>query len=317
MAEERNYSAPNYKMGIKVLTLKQLESLFTMYPNFRKKVEIYRKNIPKKDYISKGNQYNLIYDNIFSIFGVRGSGKTSILFTLKNELEREKHHINFVFPIIMPEMILEGCSVFGWIFSILKTQIDNLDLKSGTTSIYSEYFKDCSVKRSRVEAFDKLKTQLEKVEKLCFSSGRLELSNYRPIEVTSILAEQALNHYELMESITLLWTYFVDVLKGKLEVEDKNTKKQLEEPLIFLMFDDIDLVPQRTAELLTAINKFLSHPNIICVITADENMFKDAIYQKFYKDLYGDRNYVNVIIENNDNFFAPNISKKFFINNSH
>mgnify|MGYP000323329998 FL=1 len=52
---------------------------------------------------------------------------------------------------------------------------------------------------------------------------------------------------------------------------------QDEEPLIYLIFDDVDLNPERALEICSAIIKYLSHPNLIIIMTADEELFYDVI----------------------------------------
>ena len=48
-------------------------------------------------------------------------------------------------------------------------------------------------------------------------------------------------------------------------------------PLIYFIFDDVDLAPEKIDELLSVIIKYLSHPNIIVLTTADEELFLEVI----------------------------------------
>ena len=87
--EERNTSNNGfYKVGIRLLSLVQLENIFPNYQDLLDRIESYRE---MADYGLKGTadhyQYNLMYDNVFSIFGKRSTGKTSVAFTLQNILE--------------------------------------------------------------------------------------------------------------------------------------------------------------------------------------------------------------------------------------
>ena len=67
---------PMYKMGFKILDEKQLVNMLPTYKNLLDKFEKYRSHIEKYSQYEKKNgfdrQYNLMFDNIFSIFGKRG-----------------------------------------------------------------------------------------------------------------------------------------------------------------------------------------------------------------------------------------------------
>lgn len=73
---------PYHKMGFKLLSDVQLENLFPNYNQLFKKISVHRDELAKMRVwdIPKDSQYNLMYDNVFSIMGKRGSGKTSVLF---------------------------------------------------------------------------------------------------------------------------------------------------------------------------------------------------------------------------------------------
>ena len=66
-----------------------------------------------------------MYDNVFSIMGKRGTGKTSVVFTLQNMI-LEKYgrcYNDVVLPLIIPEAIPDNCTVLGWILAIVKEEV--------------------------------------------------------------------------------------------------------------------------------------------------------------------------------------------------
>lgn len=96
---------PAHKVGIKLLTEQQLKNVLPSYQNLLERIENHRKQI-----IESGGdeprhyQYNMMYDNVFSILGQRGTGKTSVAFTLHRMfLDNEAHPYDVVMPIIIPE----------------------------------------------------------------------------------------------------------------------------------------------------------------------------------------------------------------------
>lgn len=127
---QKNLAAvPHHKMGIKILDIQQLENLFPDYKSLLRRIEEHRDQIKLLNKSDKkiDSQYNLMYDNIFSIMGKRGSGKTSVALTLKQLFQEEEN--NIVLPIVMPEIIPSECSMIGWILSLLEEIVKQLDSK--------------------------------------------------------------------------------------------------------------------------------------------------------------------------------------------
>ena len=46
--------------------------------------------------------------------------------------------------------------------------------------------------------------------------------------------------------------------------------------MIYFFFDDVDLAPERVNDLFSVVTKYLAHPNIIVIITADENQIMEV-----------------------------------------
>lgn len=70
---------PQKKTGIKLLSEAQMKSNFSSYDSLIDKIESYRNMLSKialDDMMKEDDQFALMYDMVFSIFGERGSGKT-------------------------------------------------------------------------------------------------------------------------------------------------------------------------------------------------------------------------------------------------
>ena len=65
-------------------------------------------------------------NNVFSILGGRGSGKTSVLLTIKNEIIKENKNNDFMLPLIIPENMGEGSDILGWTICAFENLIDCL-----------------------------------------------------------------------------------------------------------------------------------------------------------------------------------------------
>ena len=119
---------PTYKTGIKTLTDVQLKNGLPSYTILLDKIETIRENAKTVSRIPiDGSFENLKYDNIFSILGGRGAGKTSILLTILDKLKSDAGNINIIMPIIMPELIDNGDSFIGWILSAVEKEIQNIE----------------------------------------------------------------------------------------------------------------------------------------------------------------------------------------------
>ena len=75
--------SPVHKVGIKILSDIQMNNVFPNYMDVINRIEGHRKWLEDHQMQRlKRYQYNLMYDNVISIFGKRGTGKTSVAFTL-------------------------------------------------------------------------------------------------------------------------------------------------------------------------------------------------------------------------------------------
>ena len=119
---------PMHKVGIKLLA-DEMENVFPNYEILLEKIKCHRKAIAKLEGKALADyQYNMMYDNVFAIFGKRGTGKTSVIFSLQQKLKEDVlNSDDVVLPIIIPEAIPYDCSVLGWILAIVRDQIIELE----------------------------------------------------------------------------------------------------------------------------------------------------------------------------------------------
>lgn len=259
---------PHHKTGIKLLDTQQLENLFPNCERLLDRIEEHRRQLERigKDEYERDSQYNLMYDNIFSIFGKRGAGKTSAMFTLKKILET-KNEYDIVLPIVMPEMIPQECSMIGWILSLLEEIVDELDSKMNDKMKDDDMkFGDCMYRQKNT-----LKREYEKVKELCFSQF-YQSEGIESFSTALINKErQTQNSFNFSKRLGKFW----DLLKQT--IQKVNAQKGIGEPLLYIIFDDVDLLPEAVTTLLSTIIKYLSHPNIIVFVTADEELLYDVI----------------------------------------
>ena len=124
----------SHKVGVKLFTKEQFENVLPTYLNLFHKIDACRQAAQEelRELNAGGTrhyQYNFMYDNVFSVLGKRGTGKTSVVFTLQRMI-REKYGEKFsdiVLPLIIPEAIPDNCTVLGWILAIVKEEVKRLD----------------------------------------------------------------------------------------------------------------------------------------------------------------------------------------------
>lgn len=298
---------PNYKMGFKILDEAQLLNILPTFKSMFNKFETYRKHIKiHKEYVQKDMldiQYNLMFDNIFSIFGRRGSGKTSAIFTLREFLKNDKNSQDLVLPVIIPEVIPEECDVMEWILAILEDEIEKIERR--IESQPKPFIDDDFFKNYKFIKNNKLRATFNDAKTVYFESRKMEHYNTDSLSASiDRKKRKTQSTYEFAKK----FSNFLKVLCKTLK-EDKE-----EEPLLYIMFDDVDLTPKIVKELLSTIIKYLAYPNIIVIITADEQLFERVVYQNIIKEYYNSSMTLNnMYIENlwDEVNFSKNL-KSFF-----
>lgn len=281
----------DYKVGIRILSESQLKNVFPMYENLDRKIEACREVAQNSCSMESRRhyQYNFMYDNVFSVLGKRGTGKTSVAFTLQERIEEnareEIHPYDVVLPLIIPEAIPEDCSVLGWILAIVKDKMTELENRIENGRVDSLQ-KDCGWGRCQVnkECSQSLMGRLKDINQLFFA-GKYNPSNeasyYKAVGNAVLQAE---DYYKFAQHIANLWDAWVERIKDLWKLQGRQELIN-EEPMIYFIFDDVDLAPEKVDEILSVIIKYLSHPNLIVITTADEDLLMQVIENKLDKNI--------------------------------
>lgn len=245
-----------HKVGIKILNDEQLQGLFPAFGDLWRKIEEFRK-IETGHMTERHYQDTLMYDNVFSILGGRGTGKTSVLYTLRRKLE-ETFSGDMVLPIIMPEIIPEECDILDWILAVIGEKLEEIEKRQKI-----DYSQKC-----HVGSTGELRKRLERICELSLSVKYNPNSEKSFYEVVSNSARQAQNAFVFAKELEEFWTELVKVLRQN---NSSNSN-----PMIYFFFDDVDLAPERVNNLFSVVTKYLAHPNIIVIITADEKQIMEV-----------------------------------------
>ena len=279
---------PKDKVGIRYLGDLELENVFPSYDSLLQRIEEHRKNVSnivKDTYQTRDYQLDMMYDNVFSLMGKRGSGKTSTLMTLKVKLDSQNEY-DMVLPLVIPDVIPEDESIMSWLIAILEDKVidleEQIDKCRSLGTAQGEPFDNCKVK-------EKLRNSFEKIKKMSLSKNFKPESSSSYYDMVGGAELKMRNSYSFSKELSRFWDELVQTIKGLQENRgnEKGDSKEIEEPLIFVMFDDVDLNPERASELISVIIKYLSHPNVIVLTTADENLFMKVVENNFKNTLYG------------------------------
>lgn len=287
---------PNYKTGVKILTREQMQAGLPTYDLLLTKIEKIRSESLCVDRISLNSQTfdNLKYDNIFSILGGRGAGKTSVLMTLHHELQEDKR--NVILPLVMPELLDEEESIVGWLLSAMEYNLEQIEAKideHGIKNVSNSYrqfcennrlFERCVFSKNNAlrERFHQLKTAYYTKE---YKSCNMTTMDYTSVK--ELIASGVDNSFSLIKKFTDYWNTLVDVYAEYLmEILGVKDKKDIDSaPLIHIFIDDADLKPQIINELLFVIPKYLSHPNVVVYVSASQKTLTYAVKNHMYKSL--------------------------------
>ena len=280
----------SHKVGVKLFSEAQLENVLPTYQNLFHKIDTCR--AVAQEELSRGKkrhyQYNFMYDNVFSIMGKRGTGKTSVVFTLQNMIRGKygKEYNDVVLPLIIPEVIPDNCTVLGWILAIVKEEVKILENRvkklerNREQEAYQEYEK-CRYLDGRGNE-EGLSSRLEVLSQLFYAGSynpSNEISYYRAAGNSAL---QTVDYYRFAQEIAGFWDAWVQEICYLHKLEGGEQKGC---PLIYFIFDDVDLAPEKIDEILSVIIKYLSHPNLIVVTTADEELFLEVIEKRLDRNI--------------------------------
>lgn len=293
---------PSRKIGIKLLDQKQLTNVFPQVGKLLKHIKYQRERVTRQNAGNESakklieHEYYLMHDNIFGIFGGRGSGKTSVMFSLREVfLKESKTYGDIVLPIIMPEIIDNESSLLGWVLAIIGDVVEDIecDMKRMSHSMNNQEFMHQNIinffENCRFNEQNKLREEYDLIYRECFSSTSSIVGQYSYVDTVSIKAEQSRKQYQLMKKLNKFWNLLVNTKHQIKCYETKLTKSEQDTspPLIFMIFDDIDLAPERSKELLTSAFKFFSNPNIVIIITAAIKTLEQVLVCKMYNNVLG------------------------------
>ncbi|SMF90968.1 AAA ATPase domain-containing protein [Paenibacillus uliginis N3/975] len=226
-----------------------------------------------KDYKRDRDTRKQVYNNTIGIFGPRGAGKSSALFTLKNDMDKKS---SVLFPLIEPDNFGENTKIIGSIVGFLKKEGEDLleELKKGglkeeqrqnlvdyyNAGVYKPNNKLQQVINETIEYHLYTENQYRNILTQHYEDLAVYIKNSSRVLSPDIAFKKKLN--ELIDEI----------------IRVKQALDTPEEPiLIFIFIDDIDLKTSKTRELMEALLQYTDHPNIVTVLSGDYEMLLESL----------------------------------------
>ena len=280
------------KFIIKILP--GIENIKTNIDQFKKAAFKYN----KMTIIEKQPQYNSYFlatekfNNTISILGQRGTGKTSAMMTLLEEIEnntyfefesKTKNQYDIINKILNPEEMGEGSDILGWIITTLENYVE-LYLKEDENINNKIIDIECLHNISVRHDVENLKEQIDKL-RISYIASKKEYANLMNAnssslheynqKVTKMLSED----YNFHENFNKFISNLVNFKRKQNGNSDFNDEEK--EPLIYFFFDDVDISSKHCANILMNILNFLCHPNIVVFISGDYDVFEKSMIKYF------------------------------------
>ena len=231
---------------------RELKRLRAILDDFNKVSEYSKKNGQAEDCDTEKMFIQKEMSKVIAISGERGSGKTSLLKSLKNILEKEYH----VFDIIGPEVLSSDLSIIDIFVSMLRDIVNSLD---------SECFSTC--------VLTKLNAQLKSIT-AAISVDKQKEDYFKNGHSDSSILESLNKRVHLDE----LFGTFLEDLLAILQTNNKNPKD------FVLIIDDLDLVKNHLiAKLLNDIQRYLDK-KIIIIFAYRERQLENSLFEDLITD---------------------------------
>ena len=250
----------------------------------------YDNKYKNKDYI------NITMNNVFSILGKRGAGKSSILLTLKDNSEKNKNDIvlPIILPIILPETMRNKGDIMGWILGCFKKTVDELSKEEARQYNYEKNngvnFGNCRKDEESTEVRKKYNEVLKQ-----YSYTRKDYADIIKDNYTG-LKEYIDKSRKILDPENELKRSFFELINQLIKIKkESSTNKEI--PMIYMFLDDIDLTKKHCNEILGVISRYLCHPNIIVFVSGDYEIFETEQFMSYMKS----NNLMDLVVSPVDN----------------
>lgn len=258
------------------LLLEQLQEIRSTAANQTGKNKSWRNELNKQD-----------FNNTVGIFGPRGTGKSSALYTLRDKLSEDKY--NILLPLIEPDNFGDNTKIIGSIVGFLceegKKLLHILKNETDVPDNLGSYFNNGTLVPN-----NPLKQIIDETIEYHLYTERqyrdIIGQNYADLATHIRKSERLLiPDIEFRKKLMILIDTIIDVKKS-LIIKNDNLRVEHPHPvtLIYIFIDDIDLKTSKTRELMDALLQYTNHPHIITVLSGDYEILTESLTLALLQD---------------------------------
>lgn len=194
--------------------------------------------------------------NTIGVFGGRGSGKTSLLYSLVEEYRKERQDKVFVLPVIDPTVVSEKNNIFLLVVALINNAVtktfENKELSPGA----EEY----TCHRDWKNCVTELAYSIPALDNVGSTYATENWNNEMYINDRGLKAVNDAFHLECN------FRRFVDKALNILKKE-----------AFLLVFDDIDVSMKQGWKVLEALRKYVTSPNMLCVVSGNFQLYRTSV----------------------------------------
>lgn len=236
--------------------------------------------IGSRNSIKVEDEKKQVFNNTIGIFGPRGAGKSSALYTLRNELKRKS---NVLLPLIEPDNFGENTKIIGSIIGFLKDEGEELVGRLKKTHCSEEKMKqlDSYFNAGVFKPNNNLQRLLNEI---------VEYHLYTESQYRNILTQHFEDFAVHIKNSSQLLSPDISFMGKLYELINEIifVKTVLDEPkeavLLFVFIDDIDLNTSKIRELMETLLKFTDHPNLVTVLSGDYEILVESLTMALLAD---------------------------------
>ncbi len=257
-------------IGARTLTRPEIQKTLATYETILEQIKLFRENAQKV--LEKSGNEEIDVDaipqkiNNIAILGKRGTGKTSILRTIREELKKESKDTNkkdVLLPIIIPENMSQNNSLMSSIIGMF----------SDVVAKYESENKN-ALPCNRNEKSDLERVYRDVVKQFCYIQPQ-----YKNILMDNFTSEleytkKSSQIFNADQEFIKRFHKFINTLLEN--CEEKNA-------MVFIFIDDIDLSTNRCMDVIKTLLSYISHPNIVTFFSGDLDTFEEAITIDFLR----------------------------------
>lgn len=270
-------------IGAKTLDDIQMENVLPGYNNIFSQIERMR------EYAESCNDEGKSVNNVFSIFGKRGAGKSSVLLTIQSKIKQNNESdivLPVILPIILPENMRNRGDMMGWILGTFKNIVEKFSREEAETvnkgKIDDKNFMNCRKAKMDTSVYKKYKKVLEQYRYTRVDYADILKDNYSGFKDYLEETQNILDPENgLRESF---FDFIKELVSTKIKLEKIEENKVQKNPMIFIFLDDIDLTKKHCIEILQLISRYLCHPNIVTFISGDYDIFETEQFMGYMRE---------------------------------